>query len=81
MNLGSGRHWNCISGPAIAITHVQSRKHMAVMGVFFLLKVFFFLDWVRHSLSDSRLFQASLRITVTGAVALGVGTTSGYISL
>ncbi|KAG4952667.1 hypothetical protein JHK85_046534 [Glycine max] len=49
------------------------------------IKVFFFLDWVRHLLSDTKLFQAFLRITVTsavavGAVALGVGTASGYIS-
>ncbi|RZB62049.1 Dolichyl-diphosphooligosaccharide--protein glycosyltransferase subunit STT3B [Glycine soja] len=48
-------------------------------------RVFFFLDWVRHLLSDTKLFQAFLRITVTsavavGAVALGVGTASGYIS-
>lgn len=48
-------------------------------------QVFYFLDWVRHLLSDTKMFQAFLRITVTcavgiGAVALGVGTASGYIS-
>jgi len=47
--------------------------------------VFFFLDWVKHLLGDVKLFQAFLRITVTsavgvGAVALGVGMASGYIS-
>ncbi|XP_061347971.1 dolichyl-diphosphooligosaccharide--protein glycosyltransferase subunit STT3B [Gastrolobium bilobum] len=69
----------------VGFQHVQSGEHMAAMGVFFLLQVFFFLDWVRHLLSDTKLFQAFLRITVTGAVgvgaiALGVGTASGYIS-
>jgi len=49
------------------------------------VQVFYFLDWVKHLLSDTKLFQAFLRITVTcavavGAVALGVGTVSGYIS-
>nr|KYP71410.1 Dolichyl-diphosphooligosaccharide--protein glycosyltransferase subunit STT3 [Cajanus cajan] len=69
----------------VGFQHVQSGEHMAAMGVFFLLQVFFFLDWVRHLLSDTKLFQAFLRITVTsavavGAVALGVGMASGYIS-
>ncbi|XP_040995649.1 dolichyl-diphosphooligosaccharide--protein glycosyltransferase subunit STT3B [Juglans microcarpa x Juglans regia] len=69
----------------VGFQHVQSGEHMAAMGVFFLLQVFFFLDWVKHLLSDTKLFQAFLRITVTtaigvGAIALGVGTASGYIS-
>lgn len=47
--------------------------------------MFYFLDWVKHLLSDTKLFQAFLRITVTsavgvGGIALGVGTASGYIS-
>ncbi|KAK8671392.1 hypothetical protein V6N13_037988 [Hibiscus sabdariffa] len=47
--------------------------------------VFYFLDWVKHMLSDTKLFQAFLRITVTcavavGAIALGLGMLSGYIS-
>lgn len=47
--------------------------------------MFYFLGWVKHLLSDTQLFQAFLRITVTcavglGAIALGVGTASGYIS-
>lgn len=50
-----------------------------------LVQVFYFLDWVKYLLSDTKLFQAFLRITVTsavgvGAIALGVGTASGYIS-
>lgn len=50
-----------------------------------LVQVFYFLDWVKYMLSDTKLFQAFLRITVTsavavGALALGVGTASGYIS-
>jgi dolichyl-diphosphooligosaccharide--protein glycosyltransferase len=47
--------------------------------------VFYFLDWVKYLLNDKKLFEAFLRITVTcavgvGALALGVGTASGYIS-
>jgi len=69
----------------VGFQHVQSGEHMAAMGVFFLMQVFYFLDWVKHLLNDSKLFQAFLRITVTtavgvGAVAVGVGTASGYIS-
>lgn len=50
-----------------------------------LLQVFYFLDWVKYMLSDTKLFEAFLKITVTsaiavGTVALGVGTASGYIS-
>ena len=47
--------------------------------------MFYFLDWVKYMLSDTKMFQDFLRITVTcavvgGAIALGVGTASGYIS-
>jgi dolichyl-diphosphooligosaccharide--protein glycosyltransferase len=47
--------------------------------------VFYFLGWVKHLLGDKKKFEAFLRITVTcavgvGAIALGVGTASGYIS-
>lgn len=49
------------------------------------MQVFYFLDWVKYLLSDTRLFQSFLRITVTsavglGAIALGVGTASGFIA-
>ncbi|KAI4319255.1 hypothetical protein MLD38_032878 [Melastoma candidum] len=69
----------------VGFQHVQSGEHMAAMGVFFLMQVFYFLDWVKHLLNDPKLFQAFLRIGVTsavvvGTVALGVGTASGYIS-
>ncbi|XP_062158118.1 dolichyl-diphosphooligosaccharide--protein glycosyltransferase subunit STT3B [Alnus glutinosa] len=69
----------------VGFQHVQSGEHMGAMGVFFLMQVFFFLDWVKHLLSDTKLFEAFLRITVTtavgvGAIALGIGTASGYIS-
>ncbi|GFS36278.1 staurosporin and temperature sensitive 3-like b [Actinidia rufa] len=69
----------------VGFQHVQSGEHMAAMGVFFLMQVFYFLDWVKYQLNDPRLFEAFLRITVTcavgvGALALGVGTASGYIS-
>ncbi|KAG8480718.1 hypothetical protein CXB51_025394 [Gossypium anomalum] len=69
----------------VGFQHVQSGEHMAAMGVFFLMQVFYFLDWVKHMLSDTKLFQAFLRITVTcavavGGIALGLGMVSGYIS-
>lgn len=69
----------------VGFQHVQSGEHMAAMGVFFLLQVFYFVDWVKHQLNDPKLFQAFLKITVTGAVgvgalALGLGMASGYIS-
>ncbi|KAG2575667.1 hypothetical protein PVAP13_7KG376200 [Panicum virgatum] len=69
----------------VGFQHVQSGEHMAAMGVFFLLQVFFFLDWVKYLLNDARLFKSFLRITLTcvitvGTLALGIGTASGYIS-
>lgn len=69
----------------VGFQHVQSGEHMAAMGVFFLIQVFYFLNWVKHLLSDTKLFETFLRITVTsavglGVVALGVGSASGYIS-
>ncbi|KAF3589286.1 hypothetical protein F2Q69_00030116 [Brassica cretica] len=72
-----------ITGRFVGFQHVQSREHMAF---FLLMQVFYFLDWVKYQLNDTKLFQTFLRITVTsailvGAIALGVGTASGYISL
>ncbi|XP_020581762.1 LOW QUALITY PROTEIN: dolichyl-diphosphooligosaccharide--protein glycosyltransferase subunit STT3B [Phalaenopsis equestris] len=69
----------------VGFQHVQSGEHMAAMGVFFLLQVFYFLDWVKFTLNDPKLFRSFLRITLTcaisvGALALGVGTATGYIS-
>ncbi|KAG9156656.1 hypothetical protein Leryth_006629 [Lithospermum erythrorhizon] len=69
----------------VGFQHVQSGEHMAAMGVFFLLQVFYFLGWVKYLLDDQKLFQAFLSFTVTcavglGAIALGLGTASGYIS-
>uniref|UniRef100_M4F048 dolichyl-diphosphooligosaccharide--protein glycotransferase n=1 Tax=Brassica campestris TaxID=3711 RepID=M4F048_BRACM len=53
--------------------------------VFIINLVFYFLDWMKYQLNDIKLFQTFLRINVTsailvGGIALGVGTTSGYIS-
>ncbi|KAK4479248.1 hypothetical protein RD792_014759 [Penstemon davidsonii] len=50
-----------------------------------LVQVFYFLDWVKFLLNDPKKFHTFLRITVTsavalGAIALGVGTASGFIS-
>ncbi|XP_047337512.1 dolichyl-diphosphooligosaccharide--protein glycosyltransferase subunit STT3B [Impatiens glandulifera] len=69
----------------VGFQHVQSGEHMAAMGVFFLLQVFFFLDWVKNLLDDPKLFHVFMKFTVTcvlvvGSIALGVGTASGYIS-
>ncbi|XP_078440061.1 staurosporin and temperature sensitive 3-like b [Wolffia australiana] len=69
----------------VGFQHVQSGEHMAALGVFFLMQMFYFLDWVKYMLNDAKLFQSFLKITVTlavgvGALALGVGTASGYIS-
>ncbi|PKA54983.1 Dolichyl-diphosphooligosaccharide--protein glycosyltransferase subunit STT3B [Apostasia shenzhenica] len=69
----------------VGFQHVQSGEHMASMGVFFLLQVFYFLDWVKYMLNDPNLFHFFLRITLTcaisvGALALGVGMATGYIS-
>ncbi|WOK94829.1 dolichyl-diphosphooligosaccharide--protein glycosyltransferase subunit STT3B [Canna indica] len=69
----------------VGFQHVQSGEHMAAMGVFFLLQVFYFLDWVKYMLNDTKLFQSFLRITLTcaitvGGLALGIGMASGYIS-
>ncbi|BFG43339.1 hypothetical protein CerSpe_296130 [Prunus speciosa] len=60
----------------VEFQHVQYGEHMAVMGVFFFMQI----GSGRHLLSDRKMFQAFLRITVTCAggvavVALGVGTT------
>ncbi|KAG8380874.1 hypothetical protein BUALT_Bualt06G0061800 [Buddleja alternifolia] len=69
----------------VGFQHVQSGEHMAAMGVFFLMQVFYFLGWVKYLLNDPKKFHSFLKITVTsavglGAIALGVGTASGYIS-
>ncbi|KAK9106327.1 hypothetical protein Syun_022338 [Stephania yunnanensis] len=69
----------------VGFQHVQSGEHMAAMGVFFLLQVFYFLDWVKYLLGDAKLFQSFLKITLTctiglGGLAFGVGMASGYIS-
>ncbi|EPS67017.1 hypothetical protein M569_07758, partial [Genlisea aurea] len=69
----------------VGFQHVQSGEHMAAMGTFFLMQVFYFLDWIKYLLDDPKKFHAFLRIGVTsavilGSVALGLGTASGYIS-
>lgn len=57
----------------------------ATLTYSYLEQVFNFLDWVKYLLDDPKKFHTFLRITVTsavglGAIALGVGTASGYIS-
>eukprot|EP00249_Psilotum_nudum_P012255 c23674_g1_i1 orf=682-2898(-) len=69
----------------VGFQHVQSGEHMAAMAVFFLMQVFYFVNWVKHQLDDPTLFQAFLRVTVSSAVAvgilaLGLGMATGYIS-
>jgi len=63
---------------------VQSSEHMAAMGVFGLLQLYCFLNWVR-SLLPAELFSRFFRLSVFaagGALAVGVivGTYTGYIS-
>ncbi|KAJ7565033.1 hypothetical protein O6H91_02G045000 [Diphasiastrum complanatum] len=69
----------------VGFQHVQSGEHMAALGVFFLMQVFYFVDWVRFQLVEPKLFKTFLKVTVTsaavvGAVALGLGMATGYIS-
>ncbi|EFJ19648.1 oligosaccharyltransferase subunit STT3 [Selaginella moellendorffii] len=68
----------------VGFQHVQSGEHMAAMGVFFLMQVFYLVNWVK-SMVEPKLFQAFLKIAVivtggAGALALGVGMATGYIS-
>ncbi|KAG0588383.1 hypothetical protein KC19_2G239500 [Ceratodon purpureus] len=69
----------------VGYQHVQSGEHMAAMGVFFLMQVFYLVEYVKKQLGDPKLFKAFLRVTVTlavgvGALALIVGLATGYIS-
>lgn len=69
----------------VGFQHVQSGEHMAAMGVFFVMQVFYLVDWVKHQLDDPKLFQAFLKVTVMAAIAFGVlalflGMATGYIS-
>ncbi|KAL2641722.1 hypothetical protein R1flu_009309 [Riccia fluitans] len=69
----------------VGFQHVQSGEHMAAMGIFFLMQVFYFAEWVRAQLGDPKLFKAFLKFTVIGAgslgvLALGLGLATGYIS-
>jgi len=63
---------------------VQSSEHMAALGVFGLLQIHAFLDYVRSLLtpeSYKRMFRLAL-ITIGGALslALAAATATGYIS-
>ncbi|KAF6160846.1 hypothetical protein GIB67_036047 [Kingdonia uniflora] len=69
----------------VGFQHVQSGEHMAAMGVFFLMQVFYFVGWVKHLLNNAKLFEVFLKITLTstiglGGIAFGLGMASGYIS-
>ncbi|GBG67744.1 hypothetical protein CBR_g872 [Chara braunii] len=69
----------------VGFQHVQSGEHMAAMGVFFLLQVFFFVQWIKSLLPDPKLFQAFLKVTLiaagsVGGLALIIGMATGYIS-
>jgi dolichyl-diphosphooligosaccharide--protein glycosyltransferase len=63
---------------------VQSSEHMAALGVFGLLQIHGFLNWVRSLLSVesyNRFWRHSiLTILVTGILAFSVATYTGYIS-
>lgn len=69
----------------VGFQHVQSGEHMAALGVFLFLQVFYFVEWVKSQLGDPKLFKAFLRVTVVlagsvGALGLGFGLATGYIS-
>eukprot|EP00246_Nothoceros_aenigmaticus_P003493 TRINITY_DN14664_c0_g2_i1.p1 TRINITY_DN14664_c0_g2~~TRINITY_DN14664_c0_g2_i1.p1 ORF type:complete len:721 (+),score=112.90 TRINITY_DN14664_c0_g2_i1:167-2329(+) len=69
----------------VGFQHIQSGEHMAALGVFLLLQVFYFVYWVKHQLDDPQLFRTFLTFTLgaagtVGAAAIGLGLASGYIS-
>ncbi|CAI5506769.1 unnamed protein product [Closterium sp. Naga37s-1] len=69
----------------IGFQHVQSSEHMAALGTFCLIQVFYFVDWVKHQLADPKLFRTFLRVVVfsfggVGSLAFAVGMATGYIS-
>ncbi|CAI5517213.1 unnamed protein product [Closterium sp. Naga37s-1] len=62
----------------IGFQHVQSSEHMAALGTFCLIQVFYFVDWVKHQLADPKLFRTFLRVVVfsfggVGSLAFAVG--------
>ncbi|KAL6051718.1 oligosaccharyl transferase stt3 subunit [Balamuthia mandrillaris] len=63
---------------------VQSSEHMAALGVFGLLQLFYFINWVRSFLPAESFKVIFNLVIVTGAAVLGlgvvVGTLTGYIS-
>ncbi|RVW32852.1 Dolichyl-diphosphooligosaccharide--protein glycosyltransferase subunit STT3B [Vitis vinifera] len=70
----------------VGFQHVQSGEHMAAMGVFFLMQVsnfpYIHMHKIVHymvSIMDNVLRSTIFAVGV-GAIALGVGTASGYIS-
>lgn len=63
---------------------VQSSEHMAAMGIFVLLQIYHFVNWIRSQL-DPQLFRRFLRLTlstvlIVAATVLALGVATGYIS-
>eukprot|EP00898_Chlorokybus_atmophyticus_P005715 jgi/Chlat1/6144/Chrsp41S05700 len=69
----------------VGFQHVQSGEHMAAMGVFALLQVYYLVLYIKSKLVDPKLFKTFFRLifTAAGAVAAAavvLGLATGYIS-
>lgn len=63
---------------------VQSSEHMAALGIFVLLQIVNFVNWVR-SIIDEKLFNRLFSLVVTGLLFAGiaaflVASATGYVS-
>lgn len=63
---------------------VQTSEHMAALGIFVLLQVYNFVEWVRSLLDEklfNRLFALIMSFTLIGGVSAAlVGSATGYIA-
>ena len=70
--------------PFVGFLPIRSSEHMSALGVFGLLQLVAFVDWVRAQLPGKQ-FQTLLRALVLGVFVIGVGglvllTVSGVIA-
>eukprot|EP01092_Planopodium_desertum_P001304 TRINITY_DN11902_c0_g1_i2.p3 TRINITY_DN11902_c0_g1~~TRINITY_DN11902_c0_g1_i2.p3 ORF type:complete len:365 (-),score=77.68 TRINITY_DN11902_c0_g1_i2:963-2057(-) len=70
--------------PFVGFQPAQSSEHMAAMGVFGLLQLFVFVNWVRNHISADQFATVWRTAIAIGLGALGLialwGTITGYIS-
>jgi len=63
---------------------VQTSEHMAALGIFVLLQVYNFVEWVRSLLDEklfNRLFALIMSFTLIGGISAAlVGSATGYIA-